>query len=302
MTPVARDAAKTPRHLFAGRGGPVSGRGDEQRLRGTQETRVAPEHVGSHGWLVGLVFVLGTMLGSFANVLIHRLPRRESIVTPGSRCPHCHTPIRPWDNLPILSYLLLRGRCRRCGSRISPRYLIVEVLGGALLAALVWRFGVTLVAVRFAILALALLVVFFTDLETGLIPNAITYPGIVVGLILAAVWGRDAFVSSLLTAAGAGGVFLLIGILSRLAFRQEAMGVGDMKLAAMLGAFLGTPGVIVALFLAVAIGAAAGLILIGLRLRTRKDVIPFGTALAAGAVIAMFSQEAILRWYLGRLL
>jgi leader peptidase (prepilin peptidase) / N-methyltransferase len=302
MTPVARDAAKTPRHLRAGRGEPISGPRDEPRLRGTQVRRVAPEHVGRYGWLVGLVFVLGTMLGSFVNVLIHRLPRRESIVTPGSRCPHCHTPIRPWDNLPILSYLLLRGRCRRCGSRISPRYLIVEVAGGALLAALVWRFGLTVVTLRFAILAFALLVVFFTDLETGLIPNAITYPGIVVGLLLAAASGRDAFVSALLTATGAGGVFLLIGILSSWAFHQEAMGAGDMKLAAMLGAFLGTPGVIVALFLAVAIGAAAGLILIALRLRTRKDVIPFGTALAAGAVIAMFGQEAILRWYLGRLL
>lgn len=284
MTPVARDAVKTP------------------RLRGLQVRRVAPEHVGGHGWLVGLVFVLGTMLGSFANVLIYRLPRRESIVTPGSRCPHCHTPIRPWDNIPILSFVLLRGRCRRCGSPISPRYLIVEVAGGVLLAALVWRFGVSLVAARFAILALALLVVFFTDVETGLIPNAITYPGIVVGLVFAAASGREAFVSSLLTAAGAGGVFVLIGILARWAFRQEAMGVGDMKLAAMLGAFLGSPGVIVALFLAVAIGAAGGLILIALRLRTRNDVIPFGAALAAGAVIAMFGQEAILQWYLGRLL
>lgn len=302
MTPVAMDAVKTPRHLLAGRGGPIHGPRDERRLRGTRVRRVAPEHVGGHGWLVGFVFVLGTMLGSFANVLIYRLPRRESIVTPRSRCPHCLTPIPPWDNIPILSFVLLRGRCRRCGSPISPRYLIVEVVGGALLAALVWRFGVTLLAVRFAVLALALLVVFFTDLETGLIPNAITYPGIVVGLAFAAASGRDAFVSSLLTAAGAGGAFLLIAILSRWAFRQEAMGVGDIKLAAMLGAFLGSPGVIVALFLGVAIGAAAGVTLIALRLRTSKDVIPFGTALAAGAVIAMFGQEAILRWYLGRLL
>lgn len=302
MTPVARDAVKTPRHLLAGRDEPIQGPRDERRLRGTRVRRVAPEHVGSHGWLVGLVFVLGTMLGSFVNVLIYRLPRRESIVTPGSRCPHCQTPIPPWDNIPVLSFVLLRGRCRRCGNPISPRYLIVEVVGGALLAALVWRFGVTLLAVRFAVLALALLVVFFTDLETGLIPNAITYPGIAVGLAFAAASGRDAFVSSLLTAAGAGGVFLLIAILSRWAFRQEAMGVGDIKLAAMLGAFLGSPGVIVALFLGVAIGAAAGVTLIALRLRTSKDVIPFGTALAAGAVIAMFGQEAILRWYLGRLL
>jgi leader peptidase (prepilin peptidase)/N-methyltransferase len=240
--------------------------------------------------------VLGTALGSFANVLIHRLPRRESFITPGSRCPSCRAPISPWDNIPIVSYLVLRGRCRHCGRPIALRYLVVEVAAGALLAGLAWRFGATLAAARFAVLAIALLVAFFTDLETGLIPNAITYPGILTGLLFAAASGRGAVVSALLAAAGAGGVFLFIGLLSR-----GGMGGGDMKLAAMLGAFLGSPGAIVALFLAVTIGAVAGLILIALRLRTRKDTIPFGPALATGAVIAMFTQDPILQWYLSRL-
>ncbi len=240
-------------------------------------------------------FVFGAVLGSFANVLIHRLPRRESVVTPPSHCPHCRSPIRPWDNLPVISYLLLRGRCRHCGAPIAIRYLVVEVAGGGLLAGLVWRYGATLVTLRFGLLALALVVVFFTDLEWNLIPNAITYPGIVVGIILGAASG--ALVPSLLAAVGAGGVFLLIGVLSR-----GGMGGGDIKLAAMIGAFLGAPAVVVALFLAVAIGAAAGLILIALRLRTRKDTMPFGPALAAGAMTAVFASDAIVRWYLTRLL
>ncbi len=237
--------------------------------------------------------MMGAVLGSFANVLIYRLPRQESIVTPGSRCPHCRNPIRPWDNLPILSYLLLRGRCRHCGAPIAVRYLIVELAAGGLFAGLVWQYGVTLTALRFAILVIPLLVAFFTDLEWNLIPNAVTYPGILVGLVFGAASGT--LVPSLAAAFGAGGVFLLIGVLS-----HGGMGGGDMKLAAMIGAFLGVPGVIVALFLAVAIGAAGAVVLLALRLRTRKDTMPFGPALAVGAMIAVFESDAIIRLYLTR--
>lgn len=239
--------------------------------------------------------VVGAVLGSFLNVLIHRLPRGESIVAPRSHCPRCGTPIAPWDNVPVVSYLALRGRCRHCGAAISPRYPIVELAAALLLASLVWRFGATLAAARFAVLGCALIVVFFTDLEQGLIPNAVTYPGIVAGVLFGALSG--ALVSSVLAAAGAGAVFLLIAIASR-----GGMGGGDIKLAAMIGAFLGAPAVIVALFLAVALGASAGGVLVALGLRTRKQTIPFGPALAAGALIALFASDAIVRWYLTRVL
>ncbi|HEV2440261.1 MAG TPA: prepilin peptidase [bacterium] len=239
-------------------------------------------------------FVVGTVFGSFANVLIHRLPRRESIVAPGSRCPACGAPIRPWDNIPVVSYLLLRGRCRACGAPISPRYVIVELVTGGLMAGLVWRFGVSVTALRYGVLAFALLVVFFTDLEHQIIPNAVTYPGIVTGIILSAASGQLA--SSVTAAAAAGAVFLVLSIVSR-----GGMGGGDIKLAAMIGAFLGTPAVIVALFLAVALGAAAGLVLLALRLRSRKDMIPFGPAMAMGAIIAVFGSNAIVHWYLSRM-
>lgn len=242
-----------------------------------------------------VAFVLGAVFGSFANVLIHRLPRRESIVAPRSHCPACGAPIRPWDNIPIISYVVLRGRCRSCRVRISPRYLIVEIATGALMAGVVWRFGFSLAALRYGVLAFALLVVFFTDLEHQIIPNAVTYPGTVVGIILSAASG--ALGPSVIAAVTAGAVFLLLSLVSR-----GGIGGGDIKLAAMIGAFLGTPAVVVALFLAVALGAAAGLVLLALRLRNRKDMIPFGPAMAAGAMIAVFGSNAIVQWYVSRIL
>ncbi len=245
--------------------------------------------------LEAFAFALGAALGSFANVVIYRLPRRESLVVPGSHCPHCQAPIRAYDNIPILSYLVLRGRCRSCGASIAVRYVIVETAAGVMLAGLVWQYGLSVATLRFAVLALTLLVVFFIDLDWSIIPNVITYPGILVGLILSGVSGT--LPSSAVACVGAGGAFLLVGILSR-----GGMGGGDIKLAAMIGAYLGVPGVVVALFLAVAIGAGAGLLLLALRLRTRKDMIPFGPALAVGALIAVFASDVIVRWYLTRVL
>lgn len=241
-----------------------------------------------------VAFVVGAIFGSFANVLIYRLPRRESVVVPGSRCPSCGVPIRPWDNIPIVGYLVLRGRCRACRVPISPRYPIVELATASLMAGIVWRFGVSLAALRYGVLAFALLVIFFTDLEHQIIPNAITYPGILAGIALSAASGEA--VPAIVAAAAAGLVFLLLGIVSR-----GGMGGGDTKLAAMIGAFLGSPDVIVALFLAIAIGGGGGLLLLALRLRSRKDQIPFGPAMAAGAMIAVFGSNAIVRWYMSRM-
>lgn len=195
----------------------------------------------------------------------------------------------------MLSYLLLRGRCRACRAPIAVRYLVVEAGYALMLLGLVREFGVSLVAVRFAVLAFALLVVSFTDLEHHTIPNAVTYPGILAGLAFGAASGT--LPGALVAALAAGGIFLIISVLSR-----GGLGGGDIKLAAMIGAFLGAPGVIVALVSAVALGAIAGITLIALRLRTRKDVIPFGPAMAAGAVIAMFGSDAIIQWYLSRVL
>ena len=240
------------------------------------------------------VFILGTILGSFLNVVIYRLPRRLSVVRPASRCPHCQTPIRPYDNIPLLSFLVLRGRCRTCRAPISWRYPLVEAAAGLLLAGLWVHFAPSAAWVPFAadaVFALMLIVVFFIDLDYQIVPNAITYSGLALGLLLAIPQGR--VLPSVLSALGASAFFLLIAILSR-----GGMGGGDIKLAAMMGAFLSWPAVAVALLLAFTGGAGAGLVLMGLRKRTRKDPIPFGPSLAVGGLIALFAADGLLRWYL----
>ena len=239
------------------------------------------------------VFIFGTIFGSFLNVVIYRLPQRLSIVRPRSRCPHCQTPIQPYDNIPLVSFLILRGRCRTCRAPISWRYPLVETAAGLLLASLWLRFAPSAAWVPFiaaAVFSLMLIAVFFIDLDHQIVPNAITYSGLVVGLLLAIPQGR--VVPSVLSALGASVFFLLIAILSR-----GGMGGGDIKLAAMMGAFLSWPAVAVALLLAFTLGAGAGLVLIGLRKRTRKDPIPFGPSLAVGGVIALLAADGILRWY-----
>lgn len=247
-------------------------------------------------WFPPLVlFVLGTILGSFFNVVIYRLPRGQSLVAPGSRCPHCGRPIHWWDNIPLVSFIVLRGRCRDCRAPIGWRYPAVEFLTGALLVAL-WVFFAPserwLDLLNAAVLSSLLVPTFFIDLEHRLVPNAITYPGIGAGLVLALAGGR--LLDGVVTAAGAGAFFFAIAVLSR-----GGMGGGDVKLAAMLGAFLGWPDAAVAIVLAFVGGAAVGLALIAARLRTRKDAIPFGPALAAGAVVAVFAAGPLVRWYAG---
>jgi leader peptidase (prepilin peptidase)/N-methyltransferase len=233
---------------------------------------------------------LGAILGSFANVVIYRMPKNESIVTPGSRCPSCGRPIGAVDNIPVLSYLLLRGRCRHCGARISARYPFVEVLT-AMLAVGVWLHADTTLA-RVAGLAFAvwLVVITFIDLDYQLILNRISYPGIVAGLAFSALEGR--FVPALASALGGAALITLIVVVSR-----GGMGGGDVKLAALIGSFLGWPGIAVALFAGFMVGGVVGLSLLALRLRQRKDAIPFGPALAAGGLIAFFWGDAIVRWY-----
>lgn len=240
---------------------------------------------------------LGAVLGSFANVLIYRLPRDESIVTPGSRCPGCGAPIRPRDNIPVLSYVLLRGRCRACGQRISLRYPLVEVLMAVLTVAvglraplpMGWREALDVAgALLFVFL---LLVITFIDLDHQLILNWLTYPGVVAGTLLAAALGRLA--PALVAGVGAGALILLIVVASR-----GGMGLGDVKLAVLIGVFLASPAATgVALFLAFVSGGLVGLALLVLRVRGRKDPIPFGPFLALGAVGALFWGDALIRWY-----
>jgi leader peptidase (prepilin peptidase)/N-methyltransferase len=251
------------------------------------------------------VFVLavGLILGSFLNVCIHRLPLGQSVVRPRSRCPCCSATVRWYDNVPILSWVLLRGRCRHCAAPISARYALVELLSAITLVAL-WRaFGAT---PEFAVAAgfgLALVVLFFTDFDHQLLPDAVTLTGFVVGLAVAwfnpflpgAGWAR--VWASLAGAALGSGLLWGVGALYGRFRGVEAMGFGDVKMMAMVGAFTGPAGVLFTIFAASLGGAAVGLLLIPLRGRSLQDKLPFGCFLAPAALAALLVGRDAVRSY-----
>lgn len=245
-----------------------------------------------------IVLFLGLAIGSFLNVAIHRLPRGESLVSPGSRCPSCGDSLRPFDNVPVLSYVVLRGRCRQCRLRISPRYPLVELATAALFVVHYMVFGWTpLLAVRL-VLAAAMVALFAIDLEHHLLPDAITLPGIVLGLLASLFLPpgiRDALIGVLV----GGGVLWLIGEAYYRYSGEEGMGGGDVKMLAMIGAFLGWELVIVTLVLSSITGSLVGLLLIVTKRGGMKYALPYGTFLAIAAVIASVYGAPIVSWYTG---
>lgn len=252
---------------------------------------------------LGLVVValLGLVVGSFLNVCIGRLPAGESIVWPGSRCPSCRFPIAWFDNIPVVSYLLLGGRCRRCGASISLRYPSVEV-GTALafvLQGLVWGDDVAMLGTRL-IFSAVLIVLFGTDLETQRLPNVLTLPGLLFGLVCS-LWLPPGVEQSALGALLGGGILWGIRWGWRRATGVDGMGLGDVKMLAMIGACLGWRQVIVVLFLASLSGAGVGVWLAAARRRSLRYRLPFGTFLALAAFVASLVGEPLLTWYLGLL-
>jgi len=252
-----------------------------------------------------LAFVVGAMFGSFLNVCIYRLPKNLSIVKPGSFCPGCRKKIEWFDNIPILSYLLLRGRCRRCRKRISPRYLLVELLTASLSLSIYLRFGLSFSFFAFALFILGLILISFIDLEHFLIPDLVVYPGIALGLLFNFLAPEMAFSPSRLFAlkesfigvlVGSGSLYL-IALLGELALKKEAMGGGDIKLLAMVGAFLGWKAVLLSIFFGSLVGSVISLILIFLGVKNRTDYIPFGPYLSLGAVIALFYKGRVFLGY-----
>jgi leader peptidase (prepilin peptidase)/N-methyltransferase len=240
-----------------------------------------------------LAGILGAVIGSFLNVVAYRLPRGESLSHPPSHCPNCGQPVKPYDNVPVLSWLLLRGRCRHCKEPISPRYPIVEA-GTALLCALVVIVkGPDEDAIIGIVLVLLLVPVTLIDLDTHTIPNKITYPGFVVGLALIAVLETDALAEHLIASAAAGG-FLFVAWFAY----PRGMGMGDVKLAFVLGIFLGR-AVAPAMFTAFIAGAlVGGLVIARMGVKEgRKAGIPFGPWLALGGVVGLLTGDAIVDWY-----
>jgi len=238
-------------------------------------------------------FLLGSILGSFLNVCIYRLPRSESIVSPPSHCPRCGKRLAPLDLLPVFSYLLLRGRCRYCESAISRRYPLVEMLTGVVFAVAYFYFGFNFLLLKYLVLLCFLIVISLIDLDHYIIPDILPAGMLLAGIPINVLARDITFLSIILGMFVPAAVLAIIVLVSR-----GGMGGGDIKLTGALGLFLGWPGNAVALFSACILAGIMGLILLLTGTKKRKDAIPFGPFLAAGAVINVFWGEQLLRWYL----
>jgi len=232
----------------------------------------------------GLIFIIGLIMGSFSNVCIYRIPRNESIIHPGSHCPQCSKPIPFYDNIPIISYILLRGKCRYCGQPIPIQYPLVELATGLFYLALYLFYGI-------------LIIISFIDLKERIIPDVLSLPFIAVGFILSFFIRILSPVDSLLGILAGGGSLLIIAIVGSKLFKKEAMGGGDIKLAAMIGAFLGWKLTLLALFLGFFLGSIIGVVVL-VTSKNKSDVLPFGPFIALGTFISIFWGQAIIHWYL----
>ena len=269
--------------------------------------------------IIRIVFLaLGAVVGSFLNVCIHRLPRGESLIRPGSHCPKCGRSIRWYDNIPMLSYILLKRRCRHCGGTISGRYFIVELISSLLFLALYMQFGLSsseecISLSIYLVFTSSLIVMSFIDFEHRIIPDVLDCPGIVLGLALSILhpamhirpqpW--DTLFASPVIASVAdslsgiilgGGLLFMLGILGQAIFKKEAMGLGDVKLLAMIGAFLGWQMVLLTIVISAFVGSVVGIIV---KLRTGGSYIPYGPYLAMGAIVTIFEGDKIISWYMG---
>jgi leader peptidase (prepilin peptidase)/N-methyltransferase len=242
--------------------------------------------------------LFGAIIGSFLNVCIYRLPLGKSVVWPGSACPGCNRQLTWYENIPILSYAALGGRCRSCRVRISPRYPIIEAITAAMFAGALWYYGPSAIFVSRILFGCALIVLFAIDLEHHLLPNVITLPGIVVGfgfsLITEPGW-RDSLIGIVL----GGGVLWAIAEGYYRIRHEEGLGMGDVKMLAMVGAFIGWKLTLVTLMMASFAGSIVGLLMIVSRRGSMKYALPFGTFLAMGAVIAATIGPAVIDWYIG---
>ncbi len=270
--------------------------------------------------ILAIVFIFGLLIGSFLNVSIVRLPRGGSVVSPPSHCPRCREPIKFYDNIPVISFLLLRARCRRCGQPISWRYPIVELLNALFYVWIVREFGLGGEAFILMVFCSALIVITFIDFDHQIIPDTITLPGILVGVSIAPIFLSAlneplpfdlghliphasphliGFLNSVIGMLCGALPLLVIGWIWEKLRHIEAMGGGDVKLMGMVGAFLGWKGALLTIMIGSLVGSVTGLALIMLKRHQMDKVIPFGPFLALGALVTAFYGPDILSWYLG---
>ena len=245
------------------------------------------------------VGLFGLAVGSFLNVVIHRLPRHVPFATGRSACPHCGAKLRWFHNIPIFSFLILRGRCAFCKGNISYRYPAVEFINALFYVYFYWQFGLSLNFVVFVFLSSALLTIFFIDLDFQIIPDFITLPGILVGLVVSLLPGGIGIVNAVIGLLVGGGSLYLIATLGDWLFKKESMGGGDIKMAAMLGAFLGWQKIALILISSAVIGLVVSLVIMMFSVHVRKTrVVPFGPFLAAAAILSIVYGDRLIRFYL----
>ena len=242
-------------------------------------------------------FIFGAVVGSFLNVCIYRIPAGLSISRPGSRCPACGAPVPFYHNIPIVSFLVLRGRCSACRERFSARYPFIEALTGLFAVALVHHFGLTAPAFVYFAFVSALVVITFIDLDHKIIPDRVSLPGIAAGFAASFFLPYPGVLNSAAGIAAGGGILLLVAAGYYLVSGVEGMGGGDVKLLAMVGAFLGWRGVVVTLLAGSLLGAVVGVVIMLAFGKSTKYAIPFGPFLAAGAIVYLFFGEEIITWY-----
>lgn len=242
-------------------------------------------------------FIFGAAIGSFLNVCIYRLPEKKSIVSPPSACPQCGSPIRFYDNIPIVSYIILMGKCRHCKTGIPLRYAVVEALTGLCATACTIKFGLTPEAGIYFVFIAALIVVIYIDIDHKIIPNRITLPGIplfyLASLAVPGITARD----TLIGIAVGGGSLWLVAWIYQLITKREGMGMGDIKLLAMIGALIGWKGVLFTIYFGSATGTVIGIATILAQGKNFKFAIPFGPFLSTGAITYIFFGDIIINWY-----
>ena len=246
--------------------------------------------------IVSIIF--GAIVGSFLNVCIYRIPRGESIITPGSHCPHCENPIQFYDNIPLVSYLLLKGKCRHCHQTISLQYLIVEGVTALSSFLLFVKYGPSWSYLFYFCFIAGLIVITLIDLYHQIIPDVISLPGIGIGLLASFLLPQITFLNSLIGMLLGGGSLFLVATLYQWLFKREGLGGGDVKLLAMIGAFLGWKAVILTILLSSLIGSITGILIMVAKGKDFKYAIPFGPFLSLGAVVSFFYGEKIITWYL----
>jgi leader peptidase (prepilin peptidase)/N-methyltransferase len=247
-------------------------------------------------WIIAYAALLGAMIGSFLNVCILRwgAEPKQSVVRPPSRCPRCGRGLAWYDNIPVISWLLLRARCRGCGERISVQYPLIEVATAALWGYLAWRHGFGIEGLRGAIFGTILLGIAMTDARAYIIPNEFTWGGLVLGLVFSLAGGLQGLESAALGAAVGFILLWLTAVAGSWAFKQDAMGGGDIKMMAMVGAFVGWKGVLLTVFLGSLLGS---LVFVPLTLAGHKKLVPFGIFLAVGAAASYLIGPPLMAWY-----